>query len=132
MNPIEMQIQMQEANLARLKAAQATAVPELSIKEQIAAAMAQYAPAAPAATPAPVVAAPAAAVPQEVAILQGLMAELAGVFKKALAPEDLEYMVKHIAEGAPGIAPFLKSQSIVALAQMCHETYREFLAKGSD
>lgn len=50
------------------------------------------------------------------------------LLKKALTGEDLEYIQKHIAEGAPGCLPFLESSTIVTLIQMAYQEYRSFLA----
>lgn len=56
-----------------------------------------------------------------------LLGQLIAVGKKALSPADIQWLQAHIAEGAPGITPFLSSESLVALVQLFNDTYRSFI-----
>jgi len=49
------------------------------------------------------------------------------VFVDSLSQEDKQFYQKHILEGAPGIIPFLESESIKTLAVLFSDTYRSFL-----
>lgn len=132
MSPLDQLIASTQANLDRMRAQAATQPADLVNAE-----LAKYI--APAPTPAPVLApAPAAPAPApvpvqanpqaEIQIFKSLLSQLGLVFRKALTADDMAYMEKHLVEGAPGIIPFLSSESIVAVAQIVHDEYRQFLA----
>lgn len=74
-----------------------------------------------------------AAVPQSIPpeaidmVLKVLTEQVKGIFVEVLTEEDKVFYREHAKAGAPGITPFLKSQTIRALARMCSDTYRDFL-----
>lgn len=49
------------------------------------------------------------------------------VANAALPRAEVDWLVGHIMEGAPGLQQFLQSESITPIVQLLHETYKQFL-----
>jgi hypothetical protein len=129
MSFLDDQIAAMRQSLARAEAMQAehaaiAPAPLPSIREQVAAQMPQAAQAAVS----PLAQVAAATMPTEVVAMRALMGELQAVFKRALTPEQYASMATHVNDGAPGIMPFLKSDTLLAFATMLHDEYVAFLA----
>lgn len=62
-------------------------------------------------------------------VMKVLMEQVKSVFAEMLTEEEKVFYREHAKAGAPGITPFLKSQTIRALARMCSDSYRDFLKK---
>jgi hypothetical protein len=75
----------------------------------------------------------ASAVPQAIPpeaiemVMKVLTEQVKSVFAEVLTEEEKVFYREHAKAGALGITPFLKSQTIRALARMCSDSYRDFL-----
>lgn len=78
----------------------------------------------------------AAEVARQVAALQppkaddsALKAAAFTLLKSSLTPEQMEWVIGHVARGAPGFGNFLTSDDIKTVVQLGFEQYKAFLEK---
>ena len=65
------------------------------------------------------------------AVIPTPLTETVAMVEKALEPEDVEWLAKHLIEGAHGFPQFLGSARFKKLARAVYAEYREFLSCGS-